>query len=84
MGSDEERKNFVTQVRKGCRIAEFFRKIGVRPHGVVRIDSASSPDEWYKDPEANQKISFDAERAAANLYKQAEQYEGLYKSGQVK
>ena len=37
-----------------------------------------------RDPEANQKISFDAERAAANLYKQAEQYEGLYKSGQVK
>src|SRR5256885_13696286 len=55
MGSEADRKNFVTQVRKGCRIAEYFRKIGVRPHGVVRIDSASGPDDWYKDPAGNQK-----------------------------
>ena len=33
-----------------------------------------------RDPEASQKITFDAERAAANLYKQAEHYEKLYRS----
>src|SRR5205814_10519565 len=65
MGSEADRKNFVMQVRKGCRIAETFRKIGIRPHGVVRIDSASSPDEWYKDPEGNQKKIAQTFRAAA-------------------
>ena len=54
MGSDAERKQFVQQVEKGCRIAEKLRLMGVRPYGVVRIDSASSPDAWYKDPEGNQ------------------------------
>jgi sugar phosphate isomerase/epimerase len=65
MGSETDRKNFVTQVRKGCRIAEFFRKIGIRPHGVVRVDSASSPDEWYKDSEGNQKKIAQTFREAA-------------------
>src|SRR5437868_7976442 len=65
MGSEADRKNFVTQVRKGCRIAEYFRKIGIRPHGVVRIDSASSPDDWYKDPEGSQKKIAQTFREAA-------------------
>src|SRR3954467_6465237 len=33
MGSDEDRKKFVEQVRKGCRIAKKLRELGVRPHG---------------------------------------------------
>src|SRR5437867_6017486 len=40
MGSDEERKRFVEQVRKACRIAKTVRDLGARPDGVVRIDSA--------------------------------------------
>ena len=55
MGSDEDRKRFVDSVRKACRIAGKLRDLGARPYGVVRIDSASSCDEWYKDPEGNQK-----------------------------
>lgn len=55
MGSDEDRKKFVDSVRKACRIAQTLRKIGARPYGVVRIDSASGVDDWYKDPEGNQK-----------------------------
>jgi sugar phosphate isomerase/epimerase len=55
MGSDEERKKFVEQVRKACRIAKKLRDSGARPYGVVRIDSASSVAEWAKDPEANQR-----------------------------
>src|SRR5947207_11441866 len=55
MGSDTDRKNFVSSVKKACNIAETFRKLGVRSYGVVRIDSASGPDDWYKDPEENQK-----------------------------
>src|SRR5678809_424924 len=41
MGSEEERKAFVTQVQKACRIAKKLRQLGVRSYGVVRIDSAT-------------------------------------------
>jgi sugar phosphate isomerase/epimerase len=67
MGSDADRKNFVASVRKGCRIAEKLRQFGVRPHGVVRIDSASSPEEWYKDPQGNQKKIAATFRDAADV-----------------
>ena len=55
MGDETERKKFAQQVHKGCHIAERLRQLGVRPHGVVRIDSACSPSDWLKDPEGNQK-----------------------------
>src|SRR6266478_6117689 len=54
MGSDEDRKRFVEQVRKACRIAKTVRDLGVRPDGVVRIDSASSVTDWAQDPVTNQ------------------------------
>jgi len=53
MGGDEDRKKFVEQVRKGCRIAKKFRDLGVRPHGVVRIDTACGVGDWEKDPKGN-------------------------------
>ena len=55
MGSEEDRKRFVEQVRKACRIASKLREIGVRPYGVVRIDSACGVEDWTKDAEANQR-----------------------------
>lgn len=55
MGSEEDRQKFVEQVRKGCRIARKFRELGVRPYGIVRIDSACSVSDWDKDPKANTK-----------------------------
>jgi sugar phosphate isomerase/epimerase len=56
MGTPDERRQFVRQVLKACHIARKLRDFGVRPYGVVRIDSASSPSEWAKDPEGNQKL----------------------------
>src|SRR5438876_8278277 len=53
MGSEEDRQRFVEQVLKACHIASKLRDYGARPHGVVRIDSASSVEEWAKDPEGN-------------------------------
>jgi sugar phosphate isomerase/epimerase len=53
MGSEEERKKFVDMVRKACRIAKKLRELGVRPNGVVRIDSAVDPGTWSKDPAGN-------------------------------
>jgi len=55
MGSEAERKKYTESVRKACGIAKELRELGVRPYGVVRIDSAASPSEWCKDPESNQK-----------------------------
>jgi hypothetical protein len=55
MGSDEDRKKFVEQVRKASRIAKKLRELGVRPYGVVRIDSASGVGDWTKDAEGNQR-----------------------------
>src|SRR5579863_6398079 len=43
MGSEDERRKFVTQVRKACAIAKKLCALGIRKYGVVRIDSASSP-----------------------------------------
>lgn len=55
MGSDAERQQFLTQVRKGCQIAKRLREMGVRPDGVVRIDSAVDPGSWLSDPDGNTK-----------------------------
>lgn len=55
MGGAEDRKKFVEQVRKGCRIAQRLRELGARPYGVVRIDSAASPSQWREDPAGNTK-----------------------------
>src|SRR6056297_2386576 len=50
-GSPQEVEAFLTQVRKGCTIAKKLKELGVRPHGVVRIDSAASVEEWIKAPD---------------------------------
>lgn len=67
MGSDAERKQFLEQVKKGCRIAKKLREMGVRPHGVVRIDSAAGPGDWHNDPEGNQKKIAATFRAACDV-----------------
>src|SRR6185436_18941064 len=43
MGSAEERKAFVGQVRKACAIGKKLNDLGIRKYGVVRIDSAAGP-----------------------------------------
>src|SRR5215470_17026636 len=53
MGSEEDRRKFVTQVRKACAIGKKLRDLGIRTYGVVRIDSAASPSEWATDPDGN-------------------------------
>jgi sugar phosphate isomerase/epimerase len=67
MGSEDERKRFLTQVRKACRIGWKLRDLGVRTYGVIRIDSAASPGEWAKDPEANTRRIADTFRQAADI-----------------
>jgi sugar phosphate isomerase/epimerase len=57
MGDPEERHRFVEQVKKSCRIAQKLRELGIRPSGIVRIDSATDPERWASDPEGTKKIA---------------------------
>jgi hypothetical protein len=67
MGSEEDRKKFLTQVKKTCAMAKRFRDLGVRHYGVVRIDSSTSPAEWAKDPAGNMKKIAGTFREAATI-----------------
>ena len=67
MGDDAEREKFLTQVRKGCRISRKLRELGVRPYGLIRIDSACSPGDWLENPEQNQKRIADTFRQACDI-----------------
>ena len=67
MGDDAERARFLDQVRKGCRVAQVLRELGVRPHGCVRIDSACSVRDWLADPEGNQRKIADIFRRACDI-----------------
>jgi sugar phosphate isomerase/epimerase len=55
MGSREDRALFVEMVRKSCRFGQKLREYGVRPYGIIRIDSASKPEAWAADPVNNTK-----------------------------
>lgn len=67
MGSEDDRKHFVDVVGKACRIMGRLRDLGVRPYGVVRIDSAASPAEWAKDPAGNTRLIADTFRKACDV-----------------
>ena len=67
MGSQEDRKNFLIQVRKACAIGVQLRDLGIRRFGIVRIDSAASPAEWLKDPEQNTRRIADTFREACTI-----------------
>jgi sugar phosphate isomerase/epimerase len=55
MGTQEERRRFIEQVKKACAIAGKLREAGVRPSGVVRIDSACRTADWAAEPRDSQR-----------------------------
>ncbi len=67
MGDAEERKRFLTQVRKACAIGQQMREMGVRPTGGVRIDSSVGVEAWDKDPEGNTKLIAETFREAGKI-----------------
>jgi sugar phosphate isomerase/epimerase len=67
MGSKEERKQFVEMVRKSCQVGKTLRELGVRDYGIVRIDSASSPESWAKDPAGNTQLIAQTFREACDV-----------------
>jgi sugar phosphate isomerase/epimerase len=81
MGDEANRQAFLTQVRKSCRIGKKLRDLGVRKYGVIRIDSASSPSDWAKDPAGNTKRIADTFRQACDI---ADEYgERLAAEGEI-
>jgi sugar phosphate isomerase/epimerase len=81
MGSKEERAQFLTQVKKACAIGKKLRGLGIRRYGIIRIDSASSPADWAKDPAGNTKKIADTFREACAV---AEDYgERLAAEGEI-
>lgn len=67
MGSADERKRFVEQVRKSCHVAKLLTEIGIRSYGVVRIDSAVNPDTWLQDPVSNTALIAQTFREACDV-----------------
>ena len=63
----EGRDAYLTMVRKACRIANKLTELGVRPYGVIRIDSATDVETWAKDPEGNQKKIAETFQQAADI-----------------
>lgn len=66
-GDEEEREQFLTQVRKACRVGSRLRELGVRPSGVVRIDSSVDPGTWAQDPEGNTGLIIDTFQRACDV-----------------
>ncbi len=56
MGSKEDRAVFVDMVKRSCRFGQKLKEYGVRPSGIIRIDSASKPEAWSTDPVNNTKL----------------------------
>ena len=67
MGDAAERRRFVDNVRKACVIGAKLRDLGVRPYGVIRIDSATGVDAYAADPVANLRTIADTFREACTV-----------------
>jgi len=67
MGGEEDRKKFLGQVRKACEIARKLTDLGVRPDGVVRVDSSASVDEYLADPVVRTKTLIATFKEAAAI-----------------
>ncbi len=74
MGSEEERKTFLSQVRKACAIGKQMREIGIRPTGGIRIDSSTSVEQWDKNPVAGSKLIAETFREAGKIAQDHNEY----------
>ena len=66
-GSADDRRQFVDVIKKACRIMGRLRDIGVRDHGIIRIDSAGSPADFDKDIAGNTKLIAQTWREACDV-----------------
>jgi len=64
MGDAEERRRFVSQVRKAAAIGQQMRELGIRPTGGIRVDSSTSVAAWDADPAGNTRLIAETFREA--------------------
>ncbi|HMB64949.1 MAG TPA: TIM barrel protein [Eudoraea sp.] len=81
MGTADERRQFVTQVRKSCKIGKKLRDLGIRPHGIIRIDSSVDPESWAADPVGNTRLIAQTFREACDVA--ADYGESLAAEGEI-
>lgn len=81
MGTKEDKENFITQVRKSCKIAKKLHELGIRDYGVIRIDSATDPATWAKNPKEGTKQIAETFRKACDIA--ADYGESLAAEGEV-
>jgi hypothetical protein len=67
MGDEADRKRFLTQVEKACKIGQQMREIGIRPTGGVRVDSSTGVEAWDKDPVGNTRKIAETFREAGKI-----------------
>lgn len=67
LGSDADRDLFVEMVRKSCVFAKKLNDLGIRSYGVIRIDSASNPEQFSADPVNNTKLIATTFRRACDV-----------------
>jgi sugar phosphate isomerase/epimerase len=67
MGDEDDRKRFLSQVEKACRIGQQMREIGIRPTGGIRVDSSVGVEAWDKDPQANTRLIAETFREAGRI-----------------
>lgn len=81
MGTKEDKENFITQVRKSCEIGKKLNELGIRDYGVIRIDSATDPATWAKNPKEGTKQIAETFRKACDIA--ADYGESLAAEGEV-
>ncbi len=67
MGTQEDRDRFVSVVKKACQFGYKLRKQGIRTNNVIRIDSATSVEEWSKNPLEHTKMIAETFRRACDV-----------------
>src|SRR5690606_29037808 len=81
MGTKADRDRFLTQARKSRSIGQKLRNLGIRPHGVIRIDSSVDPGRWASDPVGNTKLIAQTFREACDIA--ADYGEALAAEGEI-
>ncbi|MCF2507060.1 sugar phosphate isomerase/epimerase [Dyadobacter sp. CY107] len=67
MGTKEAKDTFIEQVRQACVFGKQLRDLGIRQGGVIRVDSAASPEVWAVNPAANTKQIAETFRRACDV-----------------
>ena len=67
MGSAKKENVLLNRCASLAMLPNYFRELGIRPYGVVRIDSAINPETWITDPVNNTDLIAETFREACDV-----------------